>query len=171
MTTDNDRLMLPSQQRRSGLRRNGSGSVPVLRGAGPGLPTSGAVALALGAGVGGGAADVITGPGLRAVFAVAFVTGCVLAAAFVRRRGLVAAVAMPPLVYVVVALAAAALQAANGEGPSSWFLRQVFEMVTALMLGAPVMLVATGAATIVALVRYVAWAEPVRLLRHLSRGG
>lgn len=126
---------------------------PGLARRGWGLPASGAIALALGAGIGGGAVDVLTGSGLRAAFAVSFVLGCLLAAALVRRESLLAAVVTPPLAYVALALAAAALQ---GDGSStSWLMKQIFELLTALITGAPVLIAATVGAVVVAAVRMV----------------
>lgn len=134
-----------------------------------GLPVSGAVAVALGAGVGGGAVDVLTGPGLRAIFAVSFVVGCALAAAFVRRRGLLAAVVLPPLAYIVIAAAAAVFQH-EAPGPGSWLVREAFELMTALMTGAPVLVAATLSALVVALVRLAAFHGAAPAIRHLPRG-
>lgn len=134
--------------------RSGYGSVVTssgLRSARHGLPASGAIALALGAGIGGGAVDVLTGSGLRAMFAVAFVLGCLAGAALVRRESLLAAVVTPPLAYVALAMAAAAIQ--HDSSSTSWLLRQVFELLTALMTGAPVLITATLGAVTVALLR------------------
>src|SRR5512144_85044 len=114
-----------------------------------GLTATGAVGVALGLGLLGGAIDVLTGPGLRAVFAVTFVLGCVLASLLVHREDLVAAVVMPPLIYVVLALLAGGLQASGEQG---------LELATSLVLGAPVLLAATGLALVVAGARAVrAW--------------
>lgn len=133
-----------------------------------GLPTSGAVAVALVAGIGGAAVDILTGTGLRAVFAVTFVTGCVLAATLVRRRGLAAAVVLPPLVYAAVALGTGLLQRDTGTG--SWLLQELFELMNALVIGAPVLLVATAAAGAVATLRCVAGRYPIRR-PHLPTSG
>lgn len=119
-----------------------------------GLTATGAVALALGAGLLGGAFDVVTGAGLREVFAVSFVAGCLLAALTVHREDLVAAVVMPPLVYVVLALIAGAVERTAGTG--SFLTQQALELANALVLGAPVLMAATGAALVVAIVRWLA---------------
>ena len=116
-----------------------------------GLSALGAVAVALGLGLAGGAFDVVTGPGLRGVFGVSFVAGSVLAALLVRRESLRVAVIMPPLVYVVLALAGGAMETA-GE-PGSMVTQQAMELMTALVLKAPVLLIATGLALIIGLVR------------------
>ena len=117
-----------------------------------GLTATGAVALALLLGVVGGTVDVLTGPGLREVFAICFVTGCALAALTVHREDLVAAVVMPPLVYVVLALLGGAVE--RTAGPGSFVTQQALELVNALVLGAPVLMAATGAALVVALLRW-----------------
>lgn len=117
-----------------------------------GLTATGAVAVALLLGIVGGAIDVLTGPGLREVFAVSFVTGCLVAALTVHREDLVAAVVMPPLVYVVLALIGGAVERTAQTG--SFLTQQAIELVNALVLGAPVLMTATGAALVVALVRW-----------------
>lgn len=119
-----------------------------------GLTATGAVALALLIGIAGGAFDVLTGSGLREVFAVSFVTGSVLAAILVHREDLVAAVIMPPLVYVVLVLIGGAVERTAASG--SFATRQAIELVNALVLGAPVLIAATAAAALVALVRTLA---------------
>jgi hypothetical protein len=116
-----------------------------------GLTATGAVALALLLGLVGGAIDVLTGPGLREVFAVSFVAGSVLAALTVHREDLVAAVVMPPLVYVVLALLAGAVEKTAATG--SFLTRQALELMNALVLGAPVLMAATGLSLLVALAR------------------
>ena len=117
-----------------------------------GLTATGAVAVALALGIAGGAVDVLTGPGLREVFAVSFVAGCALAALTVHREDLVAAVVMPPLVYVVLALIGGAVERTARTG--SFLTQQAIELVNALVLGAPVLLAATGVALVIALVRW-----------------
>lgn len=118
-----------------------------------GLTATGAVATALALGLAGGAFDVLTGPGLRTVFAVCFVLGCAIAAVTVHREDLVAAVVIPPIAYCVLALVAGAYEALAGG--SSVMTRQAIEMVDALVLSAPVLLTATGLALVIAIVRAV----------------
>lgn len=118
-----------------------------------GLTATGAVTLALVLGIAGAAIDVNTGLGLRTVFAVCFVVGCTLAALLVHREDLKAAVVMPPLVYCVLALVGGALGQTPAAG--SFLKSQGLELVAALVLGAPVLFAATGAALLVALVRSV----------------
>lgn len=116
-----------------------------------GLTATGAVTVALGAGLVGGAVDVLTGAGLRTTFAVLFVLGCALAAYKVHREDLFAAVVIPPLVYAVL-VGAAGIGRASGAGGS--FVKQnVLELFSALVLNARTLLAATGAAALVALLR------------------
>lgn len=118
-----------------------------------GLTAAGAVAVALVIGAAGAFVDVVTGPGLRTVFAVCFIAGCALAALKVHREDLLAAVVMPPLVYVVLALLAGAFSQASGAG--SVLTRQALELATSLVLGAPVLLTATALAFVIAVYRGV----------------
>lgn len=115
------------------------------------LTRLGALVVALGAALLGGAVDVLTGPGLRGTFAVAFITGTVLATALVRREGLLFTVVMPPLVYAATALLAGAARATGAGG--SWLHTQLLELVTSLIVSAPALLTATAAALLVAVVR------------------
>src|SRR4051812_19357829 len=119
-----------------------------------GLTAVGAVAVALLLGAAGGLIDVLTGPGLRTVFAVCFIAGCAIAACTVHREDLVAAVVMPPLVYVVLALLAGAFSQTVAVG--SMLTRQALELTSALVLGAPVLLTATGLAFLIAVARGIA---------------
>ena len=84
----------------------------------------------------GAVLDVLTGPGLRTVFAVCFVASCALAALTVHREDLKAVVVMPPLVYAVVAVGAGA---AEGVGGSSFLRGQALELANSIVLGAPVL--------------------------------
>jgi len=116
-----------------------------------GLTALGAVGLALALALIGGTLDVLTGPGLRTVFAITFVAGSALAAWLVRRQDLRVAVIMPPLVYVTVALLGGAME--NVGEPGSFLTQQALELANALVLGAPVLLVATGLAVLIAVLR------------------
>jgi cation transporter-like permease len=119
-----------------------------------GLTAVGAVTLALVLGAAGGFVDVMTGPGLRTVFAVCFVAGCAIAALKAHREDLVATVVMPPLVYAVIALLAGAFSQTAAVG--GMLTRQALELATSLVLGAPVLLTATGLAFVIAVVRGLA---------------
>lgn len=123
-----------------------------------GLTATGAVAVAVGAGVAGATIDVLTGAGLRTVFAVFFALGCTAAAYKVHREDLAAAVVIPPLVYVALAFAAGVGRASGVGG--SFLTQQVLELFTALVLGAPALLLATGSAGLVAGLRWTASRTP-----------
>ncbi len=116
-----------------------------------GLTATGAVAIALAFGFVGAVIDVNTGRSLRTVFAVFFIVGCALAALLAHREDLKATVVMPPLVYCVLALIGAALGRTQAAG--SFVKTQALELVSALILGAPVLYAATGLALVIALVR------------------
>lgn len=118
-----------------------------------GLTALGAVTLALALGLVGGFIDVMTGPGLRTVFAICFIAGCALAALKVHREDLVAAIVMPPLVYAAIALLAGAFSRTTGAG--SVLTQQALELATSLVLGAPVLLTATGLSFAIAVARGV----------------
>jgi hypothetical protein len=123
-----------------------------------GLTAVGAVTVALLLGAAGGFIDVMTGPGLRTVFAVCFIAGCAFAALKVHREDLIATVVMPPLVYVALALVAGAFSKTAAVG--GVLTRQALELATSLVLGAPVLLTATGLAFAIALVRAVLGRRP-----------
>lgn len=116
-----------------------------------GLTATGAVTIALVLGFVGATIDVNTGRGLRGTFAVLFVLGSALAALLVHREDIKATVAMPPLTYCVLALIGAGLGHTQAAG--SFVKRQGLELVSALILGAPTLYAATGAALLVAVVR------------------
>jgi uncharacterized membrane protein YjjP (DUF1212 family) len=116
-----------------------------------GLTAFGAVTVALLLGAAGGLIDVLTGPGLRTVFAITFIAGCAIAALKVHREDLLAAIVMPPLVYVVIALLAGAFSKTAGVG--GVLTRQALELATSLVLGAPVLLTATALSFVIAVVR------------------
>jgi hypothetical protein len=117
-----------------------------------GITATGAVAVALLAGLLGGAVDVATGPGLRYVFSVLFVAGCGFAATRVHREDLVAAVTIPPLAYLAL-LAVGALFETAGVGGST-LTREFGQLVNALVLKFPVLFFATLSSAVIALVRW-----------------
>ncbi len=128
-------------------------TTPLIRPSGPGLTAAGAVVIAMGLGLVGGVIDVLTGPGLRSVFSVCFVAGCALAALLARRTALVATVVMPPLVYLLVTLVAAGMEA-TGTG-SSGLNQQIVETGTSLIIHAPTLVLATLLALLVSGARVV----------------
>jgi hypothetical protein len=118
-----------------------------------GLTAAGGVVLSLLLGVAGAAFDVLTGSGLRTAFAACFVVGCVLTALTVHREDLGAAVVMPPLIYVTLSVVIGALARTRNTG--SFVLQQAIEIGNAVVLGAPVLLLGTAAAALVAGLRWL----------------
>ena len=116
-----------------------------------GLTAFGGASIAVGFGLLGAIIDVSTGSGLRAVFSVMFVLGCVLSAALVHREDLLAAVIMPPLVYMALAFVGASFQHSNITG--GWFRQQTIEMASSLVLDAPTLILATVLSFAIALYR------------------
>jgi hypothetical protein len=116
-----------------------------------GLTAFGAVTVALVIGSTGGLIDVMTGPGLRTLFAITFIAGCAIAALKVHREDLLAAVIMPPLIYAAIALLAGAFS--HTTGVNSVLTRQALELATSLVLGAPVLLTATALSFVIAVSR------------------
>lgn len=137
-----------------------------LAGSGWGRSPVAAVSLAAGAALGGGAIDLATGNGLRAVFAVSFVLGCAAAAYRIRLRRTGVAVVMPPLLYATAALLAAISQPDTAS--SATVTRVGLDLFTNLILGAPVLVVAVvTVASVVALRR----ADAMRRRPALRSGG
>ncbi|MCU1587087.1 MAG: hypothetical protein JWN31_580 [Frankiales bacterium] len=116
-----------------------------------GLTATGAVAIALTLGVIGALIDINTGRGLRTTFGLSFIVGSALAALLVHREDLKASVIMPPLTYCVLALIGAGL--GQTEVAGSFVKTQGLELVSALVIGAPVLYIATGLALVIAAVR------------------
>jgi hypothetical protein len=116
-----------------------------------GLTAAGAVAIALVLGLLGATIDVKTGHGLRMTFAVCFVVGSALAALLVHREDLLAAVAIPPFTYCALAVIGGFLGSTTVAG--SFVTKEGVALLDALVLRAPVLFVATGAALVIALVR------------------
>ena len=120
-----------------------------------GLTATGAVAVAISFGAAGAVIDVVTGAGLRTTFAVMFVLGCALAAYKVHREDLFAAVVIPPLAYV--ALAIVANLGSHTTVGGSFLKQQVLELVAALITKAPALLLATALSAAIALWRRAAF--------------
>jgi len=97
----------------------------------------------------GAAVDsLFMGMGLGLITLGCLVGSTVLAAAMVRRRDVLSVVVAPPLVFVAVACANIAL------APSASF--NLATMATLLVRGFPTMAIATGAAFVIALIRWAA---------------
>ena len=118
-----------------------------------GLTAFGAVLLIFALGALGGAYDLASGTGLRRVFAVCFVLGCALAALAVHREDLRAVVVMPPLIYLALSGGAALLQHAR---TGSLLTQQALEFANTVVLSAPVLLIGTAVAAVLAVVRWIA---------------
>ena len=116
-----------------------------------GLTAAGAVAIALVLGLVGAAIDVKTGHGLRTVFAISFIGGSALAAMLVHREDLRAAVMIPPFTYCALAVIGGFLGSTTVAG--SFVTKEGVALLDALVLRAPVLFIATGAALVIALVR------------------
>lgn len=119
-----------------------------------GLSTTGAVLLVVLLGGAGAAYDVVTGSGLGLGFAVGFVAGCALSALLIHREDLKAAVVLPPLVYVVLAVAGSAVETGGGAG--GFLSDQALALLNAVVLGAPVLVGGTLAAAVLAGLRALA---------------
>jgi len=132
-----------------------------------GITAPAVVAVPLVLGLIGGAIDVATGEGLRVVFSVAFIIGCIIAAARVHREDLLAAVVTPPLVYAALALLGG-LVGASGFG-GSVFNREFYQLVDALVIRFPVLFIATASAAAIALVRWLGYRS--REMRGSRSGG
>jgi len=122
-----------------------------------GITAAGAVALAITMGIVGGAIDVASGRGLRLVFAICFALGCAAAAAIIHREDLLAAVVIPPLAYLVLALLAGTVRSSGESG--SLARHQMSELYDALIISFPALASATLAAAAVALFRWLAGAR------------
>jgi hypothetical protein len=116
-----------------------------------GLTAAGAAVVMIAFGAAGGAYDVLSGPGLRTVFAVFFVLGCGLAALAVHRENLRPVVVMPPLVYAALALTASAVEGWGGSG--SFLQGQLLELTNAIVLGAPVLVLGFLTTLLIAVLR------------------
>jgi len=119
-----------------------------------GLSITGAVVLVVLLGGSGAAYDVVRGSGLGLGFAVGFVAGCALSGLLIHREDLTAAVVLPPLVYVVLAVAGSA--ADRGSGAGGFLSDQALALLDAVVLGAPVLVGGTLAAAALAGLRAVA---------------
>lgn len=119
-----------------------------------GLTAAGAAVVMLLLGAIGGLFDVLTGQGLRTVFAVFFVLGCAVATLAVHREHLRPVIVMPPLVYAALALTASAVEGWSGGG--SFLQGQLLELTNAIVLGAPVLVFGFLTTLLIAVLRGVA---------------
>jgi hypothetical protein len=79
------------------------------------------------------------------------VAGCALAALLVHREDLKAVVVMPPLLHAAIAVLTSAL--GRTARSSSGLKGHALEAVVTLVLGAPILIAATGVAVLIALAR------------------
>ncbi len=119
-----------------------------------GLPASVVVSLSVVLSLTAGTIDVLTGQGLRTLFAACFVVGCFLSALLVRRDQLAVPVVAPPLLYALAALVGGAVEVSGLAG--SFLTQQALELATELVTGAPVLLIGTGIAAVTAGLRWLA---------------
>ncbi len=113
-----------------------------------GLTGPGAVATAAALALVGAGIDVVAGPGLGSAFGVLYTLGCVAGAWLVHREALRTTIVMPPLVFLAVAVLTAPFFSASRSG--SVVLRLGFGVLNALVIGAPVLLLATALTAVVA---------------------
>jgi uncharacterized protein DUF6542 len=137
----------PARSPQPGYRRSGG---PL--GDSRGLTAAGGAVLLILAAALGAAIDLASGQGLRVAFAVLFVGGSFLVAARVHREDLLAAMVMPPLVYAVITIITAYAQPPGG-GIEHGLRQHAIDIGTTLVLTAPVLLVGTAIAALVALRR------------------
>jgi hypothetical protein len=114
-----------------------------------GLTATGATLLVLVLGGLSAGVDVATGTGLRTVFAVAFTVAAALAAATVHHEDLVASVVLVPLAFALIAGISGLAEGSNLHSASKVVLGVANVMVTA----APALMIATGVAAAIAVLR------------------
>src|SRR3954452_1586706 len=123
----------------------------VQRGGAPGLTAPGVAVIVLGASVLGAVIDSVVRGDLGPFFAVLFVASSVYAATQVRRRDLLAAVIVPPLVFLAVLVVHELL---SPTGKSRALIDLVGDIVSTLALNAPTLWLGTVAAAVIVFVRY-----------------
>jgi hypothetical protein len=123
----------------------------VQRGGTPGLTAPGVAVIVLGASALGAVIDSIVRGDLGTVFAIMFVASSVYAATQVRRRDLLAAVIVPPLVFLTVL---GVHELLSPTGKSRALIDLVGDLVSTLALNAPTLWIGTGAAAVIVLVRH-----------------
>lgn len=147
----------------SGRRTTSAPSVHGRRG----LPGPAAALLALVIAGLGAAVDVFTGPGLRLLFAICLVGGCLLAVLLVRRRDVLWLVFAPPLICLALALVSVLTTSHSAVGLTADYLTHGF----------PPIALATVLCGIVAAVRAIAGRQrrapqhPVRAPERSPRAG
>jgi hypothetical protein len=123
----------------------------VQRGSAHGLTAPGVAVVVLAASVVGAVIDTTIGDDLGPLFAVLFVASSVYAATQVRRTDLLAAVIVPPIVFLLVI---GAHEILSPTGKSRALIDISGDLFSALALNAPTLWIGTLGAGAVVLVRY-----------------
>jgi hypothetical protein len=106
----------------------------------------------------GAAVDLLRSSSLGTVFTVCFIAGCVLAVAWVRRRGLFAPMVQPPLL-VAIAVPAVVLLAGTPT-PGAGVAERLLVIGAPLVNAFPIMAWGTGATLVLGVVRLVVQRTP-----------
>ena len=115
-----------------------------------GLPPPVAIGVAAALTALGVLVDLLRIGDLGSVFTVCYVSGCVLAVAWVRRSGLFGPVVQPPL---LVAVSVPVVVLLAGSGPGGGTGQRLLTIVAPLVNAFPVMASTTGAVLLVGLLR------------------
>lgn len=119
-----------------------------------GWPWWAAVVLALGLSIVGAVIDEKSSSAIATIFRAAYVIGCVVAVAIVRRRNLFGPMVQPPLILVVVVpVVAAALDNKPGS--------KVLVIGPQLIDNFPVMAITTGVTVVLGVIRYLVQRRPI----------
>jgi hypothetical protein len=132
---------------RAGTARGG------LLGDSRGLTALAAAIVVLLAGALGALIDLSVGMSLGAVFGVLFTLACAFVAARVHREDLAATIVLPPLAYLALSIVTAIIEPPEGGSLGGGVKDTAANVVQAMILGAPALLAATVAATLIAVVR------------------
>lgn len=138
-----------------------------LFGSSRGIPWWGAVLAALLPSAVGAAVDMVRQDSVGIAFQVGYVSGCLAAVALVRRRGLFGPMVQPPLVFVVVFVAAYLIAVPS---PASGFGLKEFLFSVGLPLASnfPTMAVGAAAALAVGIYRFLRQRNPDQATRKID---
>ncbi len=129
----------------------GKATARVQRGGTAGLTAPGVAVIVLGASALGAIIDSIVRSDLGPFFAIMFVASSVYAATQVRRRDLLAAVIVPPLVFLTIL---GVHELISPTGTSRAMIDLTGDLVSTLALNAPTLWIGTGAAAVIVFVRH-----------------
>ena len=118
-----------------------------------GLTALSAAVIVLLAGGFGALIDLSVGSSLGGAFGVLFTLACAFVAARVHQEDLAATIVLPPLAYLALAIVTAVLEPPEGGSLGGGIKDTAANVVQAMILGAPALLAATVAATVIAVVR------------------